>query len=259
MWRIFIILVPVVSVAMIVFLQWLGIIPSRYPLTYFDGEKIVLRRRKGLTKTISWDKIAAIFPCRFVSHDMEKYHGFSFECNDGEKINFSIPRNVPEVLNSLYEMFLDKLRKADKEIAVYDFAHPKSWIQAKYNNYRITTLISGISLATIAAIGFLSFRGAGPYLFPIPFLILFILVLIKERRVIYRRQGLISLKVVDDQLVWQNDLRQSEKRNFSEIKKFTLGKNKGCIEFSDGRKLNDLEKVCYWPVLREYLVSKLER
>lgn len=281
-----IILILVAIVTTIVFLQWLGVIASRYPLKYFDKEKIVLERRQGLTKQFTWCDITAIFLnfCRF---NMNNYSNFFFELADGTNVGFVIIEKVPNtsdvdtipkklynfffenftekrkhkyvasVLESLYDIFLESLNNKKLNVEKVDFSHPTRWIKSKERFFKMHCILFAFGILAMIYVGS-NFRGWGPYLFPLPFLFLFVIVALREWRLNRLQKCLQSLKVGENQLIWKDEFGKSETKSFSEVRSFGLDKIKGFLEFSDGTKLRDLEKLRYWPLLRQHLLSKLE-
>lgn len=281
-----IIFIIVGIVAITIFLQWFGVIPSRYPLKHFDEKEIILERRQGLTKQFTWSDVTAIFLnfCRF---DMNCYSNFFFELADGKNVGFVIigkaVLNIPDVdgiskklynfffesfteknkhqyvasvLENLYDVFLDNLNNKKLNVEALDFSHPDTWIKSKHRSLMTTCVLSAVGVLVMIYVG-LNFEGWGPYLFPLPFVIIFVIIVLREWLLNRRQKCLLSLKVSEDQLVWQDEFGRSETESLSEVKSFELDKIKGYLEFSNGTKLRDLEKLRYWPILREYLLSKL--
>jgi hypothetical protein len=250
------------SIGLVIFLQWLGVIPSRYPLVYFDDKGILLKRRRGLTKLLTWSEITSIFPFGFVRRSIHDhhYHNFCFELIDGRCIGFYVvDKNVSEVLENLQDSFLENLKKAGRNIESYDFSHPKRWVKSKKRYLILHTVMSVCAIILSTIIGIISFKGLGPYLFPFPFVFILTILLTKEWLLNRSHRCLISLKFNNKgQLFWQDEFGQTQTRMLSNIKSFELDKIKGYLEFSDGTRLTDLEKLRYWPLLREYLLSKLE-
>lgn len=280
------ILVLVSVIVTIAFLGWLGIIPSRLPLKRFDEKEIILERRQGLTKQLRWDDITAISPA-FSRSDMNYCTNFFFELTDGTNVGFviiekSVP-NIPDVdsipkklynflcgiftekkkrkyvgskLQKLYDVFLENLKSKQMDVQKVDFSHPTRWIKSKQSFFKMHCILFAFGVLAMGYVGS-NFVGWGPYLFPLPFLFLFAIIVIREWLLNRRRKCLLSLKVNEDRLVWKDEFGRSETKSLSDVKSFELNKIKGYLEFSDGTKLRDLEKLRYWPLLREYLLSKL--
>jgi len=275
-------------VAIAVFLQWLGIIPSRYPLTHFDEKEVILKRRRSLTKRFLWKDIAAIFPFSFCRSDMQYCRNFAFELTDGESVGFVILRKglltardalsepkkfykiflesfierkkhefVAGVLEQLYKIFLESLNDKKIDVKKVDFSHPTRWVKSKYRFFKMHCIFFAFGVLAMIYVGS-NFKGWGPYLFPLPFLFLFSIIILVEWLINHSHQCLLSLKVHEDKLTWRDEFGRADTKSLSEVKSFKLDKIKGCLEFSDGAKLRDLEKLRYWPILREYLLSKLE-
>jgi len=98
-----------------------------------------------------------------------------------------------------------------------------------------------------------------PTYFFAPFIpILCLFIFIRARRLEREHKALVWLKVNGESLSFHDEFGKSETRAISDIVHWELGKTKAALAFSDGAKLNDLEKLRYWPLLREYLLSKLE-
>lgn len=201
MWPIFIISVLVVNIAAIVFLQWMGIIPSRFPLFHYDSEKIILKRRKGLQRQVSWQEIKAITTCYPVKSRMEDYHNFTFSLENGRRINFVIATDVKETLGKLYDNFLSSLMRRHYDIEKINFSFPGYWLR--------------------------------------------------------KRTSISLLKVHDNSIGWSIHSKEYSKA-FSEVVNCTMDKTRGIMVFADGVRLDCLENISYWPLLREYLISKLE-
>jgi len=72
------------------------------------------------------------------------------------------------------------------------------------------------------------------------------------------RKSLLSLKVLHNQLVFEDDSHNQYTKSLSQIKTYKLKKCEGILKFDDNIKIVDLEKLYHWPLLREYLLSKLE-
>ncbi|MCK5602832.1 hypothetical protein KAR91_13205 [Candidatus Pacearchaeota archaeon] len=81
------------------------------------------------------------------------------------------------------------------------------------------------------------------------------------KRVLTRRanhkRGFYHLKVDGTYLLCYGKSPDPERLCLSEIKSCTLEKTKGRLVFDNGTKLERLEDFCYWPILREYLLSIL--
>jgi len=254
-----IVIAIVISIVLVIYLQWLGVIPSRYPLTRFDDKEILLERRKGVNKLLSWDDITAIFPFGFTTRDICYFHNFCFELKNGEDVGFCVvDKNVSDMLTRLQDTFLDNLKGACKDAKDYDYAHPKKWIETKNKYFRLHIMLFGIAVIAITVVGIISFEGWGPYLFPIPFVFVFMALILKEWLLRCRRKCLVSLRINEDGLTWKDEFGRSQTKTLSEVKNYYLNKTKAYLEFFDGTKLMDLEKLRYWPLLREHLLSKLE-
>lgn len=281
------ILVLVSVIVTIAFLGWLGIIPSRFPLKRFDEKEIILERRQGLTKQLRWDNITAISPA-FSRFDMNYCTNFFFELTDGTNVGFviiekSVP-NIPDVdsipkklynflrgifteknerkyvgstLQKLYDVFLENLKSKQMDVQKVDFSHPTRWIKSKQSFFKMHCILFALCVLATGYLG-RNLVGWGPYLFPLPFLIIFVIIVLREWLLNRGRKCLLSAKVSENQLTCKDEDGQSQTKNLSQVKSFKLDKIKGYLEFSDGTKLLDLEKLRYWPILREYLLSELE-
>ncbi len=113
-----------------------------------------------------------------------------------------------------------------------------------------------ISVIIMTFIGITSFKGIGPYIWPIPFFLIFVGIIIKEWLRPYRHKCLVSLRVGQKTLVYEDDSEVSQTKEFSNIKNYNLAEN-AYIEFCDGTKMLDMDKLRYWPILRKYLSAKL--
>jgi len=256
-WIIIIIIGLGVLAAVIVVLQHFGIIASRYPLKHFDKKEIILERRQGLTKQFTWEDVAAIFPFSFCRFDMRHYHNFAFGIANGENVGFVIvQKDVASLLEKLYDVFLENLNSKEMDVEKVDFSHPTHWIKSKQRFFKMHCILSAFGVLAMGYLG-RNFVGWSPYLFPLPFLFLFAIIVIREWLLNRHQKCLLSLKISENQLLWKDEFGRSGTKSLSEVKSFKLDKIKGSLEFSDRTKLIDLEKLYYWPLLREYLLSKL--
>ena len=247
-----------VSVLTIVVFQWLGTISSRYLLKDFDKEKILLQVRKGPTKQISWDIVRAILPSGFCQYDMHLYHNFTLELENGQYVDLVIAGgDVPRVLEGLYDIFRENLDARGTRVEHTDFAHSDKWVISKRKLFRLHCTLIGFGILAVIFVG-LSFEGLGTYLFPVPFIIIFAVIVLQERQKNRGRKCVVSLKVAANKLVWKDEFGQLHTHLISEVSDYHLHKTRGALTFSDSTEVKDLEKMRYWPLLREHLLSTLE-
>ncbi len=269
----------------LVCLKWKGIIPSSYKLTYFDDKEIILKSW-SLQERILWVDVTAIF-ANFSFKARNHCTNFIFELTESGYItffvepNYSHDKNVNNIgikkylcylkesflhqqklrskvktLEKLYDCFLKNLRKK-VDITNVEFSHPPRWIKSKrrLSKMRYIGFPSGALLMVLIG---LELKGYGPYIFSLPFVFWVVISTISTWLYNRKNKGLLSLKVSDANITWQDQYHYSGTRNISDIISFNLEKTEGSIQFLGGRKLTNLEELRYWPILREYLLSKLE-
>lgn len=271
----------------IVYLQNRGVLPKDHQLMDFDDTRINLQKTKFLRRELLWDDIIAIFP-DFSHKPMKYWTHFVFELANGENMGFQIQTTYPYIVGEdytlarklfsavkesltnekkysyvenligiLHDRFLQNLKKRKLNIDELTFSHPTRWIRSKHRSFRVTYITSALGVLAMIYFG-RDFEGWGPYLFPLPFIFFSIVIILIRGLVIRQHKGLLSLKISEDHLIWKDEFGKSETRAISDIVHWELGKTKAALAFSDGAKLNDLEKLRYWPLLREHLLSRLE-
>lgn len=243
-----------------------GVIPYCYRVTDFSEEAISLSVGKK-EHLIKWTDVEAVYPYSFSRAHVQKLSIFELELVDGDTCMLGVfPKNVSSLLVRFYDAFLKSLSMRMEDIRQIEFSHPTHWIRNKKRAFSKQFMGTGffalvwlglwIPLIIYARERVVHIWVA--YLLALYPIIICIGILVYEWLQAHRHKCLLSLRVLDGQLRWQDDFGRPEVRALSEVKSFKLDKLQGFLGFSDGTTLRDLEKLRYWPILREYLLSKLE-
>jgi len=250
-------------------MQHKGILPYCYKLLRFDKQKILLQLRKKETY-IKWSDIQAIYPSSFSCRNMGKHYVFELELASSKTYALSVfPKNPASLLENFYDVFVENLRVRTNDVQKVDFCHPTHWIRSKNRGFWGTVIAGGfiaLPFLIIAGVSMIystkhleglesKFVALALILF---FPIVYTIIVIKMRIKVHLHKCLLSLKITGNQLTWKDEYGQSGIKSLSDVMTFELDKLKGQLEFSDDTKLTDLEKLRYWPILREHLLSKLE-
>lgn len=251
----------------ILVLRRLGLIPECYKLVECDREAIHLKNARK-TRIIRWREISAI--CSYSLSTRSKRHisgPIELELKSGEACTLGwLSDNIAFSLRRFYDVFLENLKSNVDDISQLKFSHPLSWISFKKKTLRQSrTCFVLLGLLWVGLwIGIVIYTDGvvlgiwASYFFALLIPTLSLFALFRLRRLEREHKGLLSLEVNAHGLSFQDEFGECEKRAISDVIDWDLDKTRGALTFSDGTKLNDLEKVRYWPLLREYLLSNLQ-
>lgn len=251
----------------ILLLRRLGFIPECYKLVDYNRENICLRSR-GKKRVIKWREINSICSYSLSSGSKRKTSGpIELELKNGEAYTLGwLSGDITSLRGRFYDIFLENLKLEVDDIKQLKFSHPPSWIRFKnkaFRQSRVWFVLFGL-LWVALWIGIVIYSHgavlgiARTYFFALFIPILCLIVFFRARRLGREHKGLLSLEVNGDDLSFEAEFGKLQTRCISDVIDWDLDKTKGVLVFSDDTKLNDLEKLRYWPILREYLLSKLE-
>jgi hypothetical protein len=247
----------------LVILLGLHIYRNSYKLVDYDNQSLLLKRRKE-RRVIKWTEVDSFY-CSSVKG---KYPGpICLVLNNGEIYNIvSIRGDVPVILDKLYDLFLYNLRDHNN-IKKIEFPHPLSWI--KYKNLDsieafIGTVVIVFLIVSLLIAVYIKAKNKNIVIWPfsVPMILIIVMLIslfLREYFLKQKRKGIVSLKIDQSGFTFQLEHGSRQIKTLSEIVRYKLDKTNGSITFSDGTKLMDIEKLRYWPILREYLLSKLEQ
>lgn len=282
-----IIFVFVVVIGVTAYIRWGGVIKTNATLAYFDSAQIVLRLKNGLYRRILWEDVIAIFTS-FSQKPMKYWHSFAFELSKGEYVGFRIEQvesfsdanecdsfrkrirsllydigerrkraHVEDALERLYDCFAENLRRREINIETFTFSHPTAWIKGRNRSLNTTYGFYGLSFLFMTVIG-RDLSGWGPIYFSGLFAILAFAGVSITSFLARHRKGLVSLRVQGNEFMWLDEHGQSGTANTTELRAYCLHKTMSFVEFRDRTTLRELEKLRYWPLLREYLIERIE-
>lgn len=248
-------------------LRRLSIIPECYKVIDYNRENICLRSGKKKL-VIKWREVDSFCSYSLSSSSKRRISGpIKLELRNGETYTLGwLSGDIAALLGRLYDIFLESLKFDIYDVEQVKFSHPISWIRFKNKNLRqlrlFCVLLGLLWLALwigiiIHAAGEV-LRMPNTYFFALFIPVLCIIVLLRARLFEREHKGLVCLQANGDSLTFQDESGKSQTQHISEIIDWHLDKTKGVLTFSNGTKLNDLEKLRHWPILREHLLSKLQ-
>jgi len=251
----------------ILLLRRLGFLPECYKLVEFDGEIIHLRAGRK-AQIIRWRQIDSIFSYSISSCSKRRISGpIELELKSGEKYTLAwLSGDVHLLLGKFYNILLENQKLDVDDIKQLKFTLPPSWIHFVSKNFRqirlFSVLLGLLWLALWTGIVIYSHRESLDfwitYFFALFIPILCLVVIFRTCRLEREHKRFLSIEINEDSLSFQDELGNSQTRFISDVIGWNLDKTKGALAFSDGTRFNDLEKLRYWPILREYLLSKLK-
>ena len=230
-------------------------------LREFDSNGITLEIKR-IKHHISWDDVKHLHAA---TSRIRKGIRAPIECilNDGShyRIRF-LKQDTESVLLQLYPFFEANLRKQKTNIHDVMFIFPISWVNEKRNSFKFGIFMWTLGILfclmflAYALINFVEFRIWLIYLqFAIPVIMFGSAIFYSHFR--YRRLINATSMLVENHSLQFFKNSSQHKYSLSDVKHHKLTKTEGRIVFSDNKEICDLEKVSYWPILREYLLSKL--
>jgi len=250
----------------IILLRRLGYIPEVYKLIDYNRENIYLESRCK-KRIITWREISSI--CSYsLSNCRKRIHGpIELILRNGETYTLGYMKvETNSLLERLYDLFSSNLKEEIEDINEIEFSHPLSWRLFKNNSFRrfrIWCLLTGLVWFLLLSVFFIYNEQVVSSFVLTSFFVLFIPILslimfFRSLRLDRKHKGVLSLKVTNDNLNILDEYDNLGSRKICDIRSFKLGKTQGALEFIDGTRILDLEKLSYWPILREYLLPKVE-
>lgn len=244
----------------------LGLIPECYKLVDYSREQVCLKSGRE-KRVIKWSEIVSISSYSLSSRSKRKINSpIELELKSGEAYTLGwLSGDTASLLGRLYNIFLENLKSHIDNIKELKFSHPSSWVSFKnraVRQLRVWFVVIGLLWLAFWTVIVVYSDGVAlsfgrTYLFASLVPILCLIVFLRAHRLDREHKVLLSLEVDGDTLSFQDESGKSQTRVISDVIDWNLDKTKGALVFFDGTKLNDLEKLRYWPVLREYLLSKL--
>ena len=247
--------------------RWLGVIRDCYTLSSFDKDRLKVRLKDAEVE-LKWNQMKAVYPAWFTTRRTKERRFFALEQTSGMAFTLCIQQaNVGQLLGELYDAWSANLADRRAKVEGINFSHAHKWLETKWISQRIgpvMVILFALSLTLIFAAKGLFREQYIARLWPVYVALFSIVALLFVGLSIYsifvsrRHAGIVSLGVTGDRLFWTDEYGRFNDRRIGDVRCFSLRKTEGELKFSDGRKLRDLDKLRYWPVLREYLLSKLE-
>jgi len=233
-------------------------------LIYITEEGLIYRRTRKGDIFYEWKRITNIFPWgRFnlltiIDEDQNVSSGFVFA---DRKYGRPLKK-----IDYIFRVWGDKIQQ--KSESVY-FEYP-AWCRKQDSKSYVENAFWGLAGGmVIIAIALAAMREnnwqisnikedwpiALGFLFGLYGLVFGVSNLIKRRR-----KKVSEIKVGENNLKIIYEDGSSKQFELTQVRKHNLAKRryKGEIIFKDASKIEHLERVSYWPILREYLLSKLQ-
>lgn len=230
------------------------LVKGEYIFEDMTSEYIRLKRFKEI-KSIDWKNIKAVY--KRTSGNCQDIRYLTLTNVDEECYNFLIRQKDPQhIAENITDIFQSKLKEMGMQAENIEFSYAENWLKRRKKMLRILP----ITLALLLLISAFRFFQVGFLIsdptFPIIGLLLitgvfYVFKLTKEKIA-------ISIRVSSESLKVENEHHKTEIRNIDNFLKYRLDRFSGFIEFRDGLCLRDLDKLYYWPLLREYLQVKLK-
>ena len=237
-----------------------------YILHGYDESHIFLKARE-VVERIKWDEVGAIFAPEGPGRPTNFYRLVIIETEDGGSYTVKIVKNSRLFYDTFYQEVLQGLSRRFPEISSLSFSHSQEWIQQRFYGFKTFRNVMLILLGGIILWGsyygftlehenlkgrWVEFAVYVGLFFGSIFLSLF---LVYEKS---RAQTVIkNLTVNDKEINWTDESGRRVVKCLSEVDTFTLDRYQGKLKFADGVKLNSLETLYYWPLLREHLLVVL--
>lgn len=230
-----------------------AVLNGRYRLDKIDTYVMRLKKPKD-SKDIPWESIKAVYnPTK--NHKVLRF--MTVTTVDGNEYDFMIDdKNTREISDDIYNNLLNCLSKRDLELESIDFQHADRWARRKAKILKTMPVILVLLILVLAfrfyQIGFNisdPTLPVGGILFAVGLIYLYVT---KGRRVIK------SLHIKDSIITLETDSDPLKQYNLNNLKHIEVNKFYGELTFQDGTTLSDLAKLCYWPLLHEYLLSQIK-
>ena len=226
-----------------------------YNLINLNSNSINLKN-DGKVKEIPWHEIICIYPSKFSRRPMDFYRIFTIEIEDESKYTFLIAGNKRKAILQEILNHWDSQIDADKVSAKQNFRHSKRWIQKKYKKFWTDSIGMLILLLPLVVI-FGIMGNTISQLFIIPFFLICLGIVIKNRITCKKYQGIKSFCIDNNNITWTDERGISRTKSTDDVIRYSLEMMNGKLEFSDQTEILHLEYTTFWPILRKRLLSIL--